>query len=392
MAERPFSGVDPVALFGSALALVGATTLPFVEFRTSRIGIATYHGIGAAAPVGYAFLAAVLACGAVAILTPPRTRGAWLKGVGGVALVALGWALGVAASHLLAGASSISRVSTGGGAWVALIGIAVVEFAGSQALPSRRARLAIDAAIAVALAAALVLGGAEQLSLAREYAARADEFWPEVARHLELAGAGVGFGVLLGVPLGVLAWRSSSARRVVLGVVGVIQTIPSLALIGLLIAPLAALRVASPLLANFGLSGIGTTPAVIALTLYALLPVVRGTYVGLAEVDPGAIKAGRGMGMSPTRLLLRVEMPLALPLLVDGIRTATVLDIGIASVMFFAGAGGLGVFIFEGVGQVAPDLTLLGALPVIVLALIADALLRALRDASVSPGLRGEQA
>lgn len=150
-------------------------------------------------------------------------------------------------------------------------------------------------------------------------------------------------------------------------------------MLGLLIAPLAAL----------GFPAIGTTPAVIALTLYALLPIVRNTYVGLAGVDASVIDAGRGMGMGRAQLLARVELPLALPLVIEGVRAAAVLVIGIAAVTAFIGAGGLGVLVFQGWGQQADDLTLLGAVPMVVLAVIADAGLRALRRLVVSPGIQG---
>jgi hypothetical protein len=129
---------------------------------------------------------------------------------------------------------------------------------------------------------------------------------------------------------------------------------------------------------------------IIALTLYALLPIVRNTYVGLSAVDPGVVDAGRGMGMSRTQLLLRVEAPLALPLFIEGVRAATVLIIGITAVVAFIGVGTLGVLVFLGWGQQADDLTLLGAVPMVVLAVGADALLRSAGRLATSPGIRME--
>jgi len=141
-------------------------------------------------------------------------------------------------------------------------------------------------------------------------------------------------------------------------------------------------------LAALGLPGIGPLPGVIALTLYALLPIVRNTYVGLSEVDPAIVDAGRGMGMSGSQLLLRVEAPLALPLVIEGVRSAAVLVIGIAAVVAFVGVGTLGVLVFEGWGVQADDLILLGAVPMVVLAVAADSGLRALARAATSPGIR----
>jgi osmoprotectant transport system permease protein len=141
-------------------------------------------------------------------------------------------------------------------------------------------------------------------------------------------------------------------------------------------------------LAALGVRGIGVAPALLALTLYSLLPIVRNTLTGLQSTPLAAVSAGRGMGMSDRQLLLRVEVPLALPLIIEGVRGAAVLVIGITTVAFLIGAGGLGVFIQRGIDQVVPDLVLLGALPVIALALLADAGLRAVGLLLVAPPLR----
>ena len=148
-----------------------------------------------------------------------------------------------------------------------------------------------------------------------------------------------------------------------------LQTIPSIALFGLLIVPLSALAAAAPSLAALGIAGIGPAPAIIALILYALLPVVRNTVAGIAGVDPAVVDAARGMGMSERQLFRQVQLPLALPLLLAGLRIVTVQTIGLAVVAALIGAGGLGTFVFAGLGQYAADLVLLGALPTIALAL-----------------------
>jgi osmoprotectant transport system permease protein len=197
-----------------------------------------------------------------------------------------------------------------------------------------------------------------------------------------VSGVSLAIALVIGVPLGIASARVPWVRATALGVVGVIQTVPSLALLGLLVLPLAAA----------GLPGIGPLPGIIALTLYALLPIVRNTYVGIAGVDPAIVDSGRGMGMSEAQLLMRVEVPLALPLLIEGVRAAAVLVIGIAAVVAFIGVGTLGVLVFEGFGQQANDHILLGAVPMVVLAVVVDALLRALKRVAVSPGIRRESA
>ena len=147
---------------------------------------------------------------------------------------------------------------------------------------------------------------------------------------------------------------------------------PSIALFGLLIVPLSALAAAVPRLASMGVGGIGPAPAIIALVLYALLPIVRNTTTGISGVDPAVIDAARGMGLTPRQIFCRIEFPLALPMLFVGLRIVTVQTIGLAVVAALIGAGGLGTFVFEGLGQYALDLVLLGALPAIGLSLAAD--------------------
>jgi osmoprotectant transport system permease protein len=184
--------------------------------------------------------------------------------------------------------------------------------------------------------------------------------------------------VAIGFPLAVAAVRRPQWQGPLFAGLNLLQTVPSIALFGLLLVPLSALAAAFPSLAALGIGGIGMAPAVIALVLYALLPVVRNGVVGLAGVDPAVVDAARGMGMSQGQRFWRVELPLAMPLLLAGLRVVIVQAIGLAVVAALIGAGGLGSFVFEGLGQYAADLVLLGALPAIGLALAADFLLQSL--------------
>jgi osmoprotectant transport system permease protein len=226
----------------------------------------------------------------------------------------------------------------------------------------------------------LVLAAANlgSFGLVRELEARRDRFLHELANHLALAGAAVGAALLAGVPLGVLAFRRRRLERPIFLFVNAVQTIPSLALFGILIVPLSALSQRVPFLRSLGVRGIGWAPALLALALYALLPVTRNTFTGLRVIDPAIAEAGIGMGMSRRQLLVRVELPLALPILVSGVRVSLVQAIGNTTVAALIGAGGLGVFVFQGLGQAVPDLILLGALPVILLAALTDRLMQAL--------------
>jgi osmoprotectant transport system permease protein len=166
-----------------------------------------------------------------------------------------------------------------------------------------------------------------------------------------------------------------------------LQTIPSLALFGLMIAPLAFLSRQVPALRELGIRGVGNAPAIIALTLYGLLPIVRNTFVGLKSIDRGVLDAGRGMGMSRPQLLLMVQLPIALPIILTGLRITAVQTVGNAAVAALIGARGLGNFVFQGLGQAAPDLIVLGALPIVVLAVVVDRVMDALITA-LRPGAK----
>lgn len=194
------------------------------------------------------------------------------------------------------------------------------------------------------------------------FSSRSEEILQLTYEHLVLVGTSSLFATLVGVPLGVLITRKASLRKAVLGFSNVMQTIPSLALFGFLL-PLPFL------------GGIGARTAIVALILYALLPIIRNTYTGIMSVDPAVIEAGRGMGMTDRQLLFIVELPLSMSVILAGIRTATVISVGIATIAAVIGAGGLGVFIFRGVSMVNNHLILAGAIPAALLALAADLLL-----------------
>ncbi len=180
--------------------------------------------------------------------------------------------------------------------------------------------------------------------------------------HVELVLIAMLIAMLIAVPLGMFIVQRPALRAVSIGIANVFQTIPSLALFGFLI-PIPFI------------GGIGKRTAIVALVLYALLPILRNTYVGLSGIDPAVLEAAEAMGMTPAQILFRVRFPLALSVILAGIRTATIITIGIATIGAAIGAGGLGTFIFRGVALVSDSLILAGAIPAALLALIADFLL-----------------
>ncbi len=177
--------------------------------------------------------------------------------------------------------------------------------------------------------------------------------------HLWLVGVSTILAVLIGIPLGILVARWPALNKPILGSANIIQTIPSLALFGFLLpAPWIGAR--------------ADRLAILALLLYALLPLIRNTYTGIKGVDPAVVEAGRGMGMTTNQLLWQVQLPLALGVIIAGVRVAVVISVGLATIAAAIGAGGLGEYIFRGLAMVNNSVILAGAIPAAVLALLAD--------------------
>jgi len=183
-----------------------------------------------------------------------------------------------------------------------------------------------------------------------------EEIFEQTIEHLWLTLMALTIAIAISLPVGIMMTRRIKLAKPILGIVNVIQTIPSLALLGFMI----------PLL------GIGTVPAITALFLYALLPIIRNTYTGIIETDPGIKEAARGMGMTDFQSLIQVELPLALPTIFAGIKTATVINVGVATLTALIGAGGLGVFIFRGIALNNVNMILAGAIPAALMALMFD--------------------
>lgn len=200
------------------------------------------------------------------------------------------------------------------------------------------------------------------MDLLRFYARNSAEVVGLVGQHVWLVAISTAIALVIGVPLGVLLTRRPALRTPILGLANVFQTVPSLALFGFLI-PLPFI------------GGIGATTAIVALVVYALLPIVRNTYEGIAGVDAAVREAARGMGMTDWQLLTQVELPLGLGVMLAGVRIATVVSVGTATIAAAIGAGGLGVYIFRGVATVDNTLILAGALPAALMAIAADGLL-----------------
>jgi osmoprotectant transport system permease protein len=352
--------------------MVAGLLLPFVVFKSNRIVPGDPHGLAA----GWS-PAAALVCYAIWLLVGTtaicisNTRVRLFAALAGLAVLLT--AVAVCADHLTPMGNKVVRIAPGAGFWLLFLGLGLLATDGVARLRLRpRDRvLALVAFVAVA-SVTFALGAFDNLSV------NSDRFAREARQHALLVVGSLGAAVVVALPIGVLCHRLPRVRAAVLPTLNIVQTIPAIALFGILMAPLGALAAAVPLAGKLGISGIGAAPAVVALFVYSLLPIVANTTTGLRRVSAAAVDAARGMGMTPWQILTSVELALALPVILTGIRIVLVQNIGLATIAALIGGGGLGAFVFQGIGQTATDLVLLGAIPTVALAFCAGVLLDAL--------------
>lgn len=384
--------VHKVGLTVAVFGLSALIALPFATYRTSRIQTGETTGaLDALGPVWFAVLVCCWLC--IAALSLRDDRGSmWSSARGGAATVAILGTVAlsaVAAQRLLTGDAEFARVSVGIGAWAAIAAAyPLLRTSRREVGAASPAGIALALVTPAGIAAMLVTGLLDHLAIMREYANVSDRFASEVVAHLSFSAAALGIALVLGVALGILAFRSPRLRGPVFTIASVFQTIPGLAMVGLLFAPLSWLGSNVGLFARLGVGGLGWAPVITALTLYALLAIVRNTFAGLAGVPDDAIEAGLGMGMTETQLMFRIRFPLAMPVIFGGMRTAAVQTLGNATLGAFVAAGTLGLFVFGGLSQQAPDLIMLGSITLVAAALALDGVLGVVQRA-VSP--RGSQ-
>lgn len=376
-----FPGFDRVGLVPAALALT-AFALPLVTLKPNRLaagrGLSFWASLPPAA-AGAGGLVLVLLALAACLRQAPALR----LGLALLALAVVAGLIGLVPGAVVPPKMAFARVSFAAGFWVLVLAFGVMAADGVARLALRpAARVLLLSAVLAALVALLGSGWWDGLSLLKEYLAHRDGFWSEAATHVALAFGSLLAAVLIGLPLGVACARSLRLRGLVLPALNVVQTIPSIAMYGLMMVPLSLLAAAVPLLGALGIRGIGAAPAALALFLYSLLPVVANTVVGLDGVPRDTVAAARGMGMGAARRLRSVELPLAAPVILTGIRIVLVQNIGLVTVAALIGGGGFGTFVFQGTSQAAIDLVLLGAVPTVALAFAAAVLLDAAAEAA----------
>lgn len=349
--------------------------LPFVRFRPNRILSGEPYRLWEIADGCGFLISSFLMLAAVLYVLLPAKRVLWR------ATVALAAGAGTLLTMAFCTAFSAlqgeaARVSIGAGFFAAVAGVLLML--GDLGL-QRGTKL--PGFILLALLTALVfMGRLDGLSVMREYATRREAFLAAVGRHLTLAASATAVASGMGILMAFLLFSRPRLERPFFFAVNIGQTMPTLSMLGFLMVPLAYLGTVSPALKRLGVSGVGFWPAFMALVIYALFPVLHNTLAGLQMVDPAAVAAATSVGMGRKQVFFRVQLPLAVPLILGGIRTALTQSMGNATLAALIGGGGLGNFIFLGLAQSAPDLILLGAAPLIALTFVLDALLaRAVR-------------
>lgn len=370
--------IDPLGAVLVAAAAAALLFLPFVLFKANRIVPGEPRTLTQVLPAWAALgCSAALALAGVAALWVASARLRLVLALLGVVAVAL--AAAAAGDALTPPGDTIVRIAPGGAFWALIVCLGLLATdAATRMHPGPVMRVLFLGCSLGVFALALAHGVFDHLSVMREYAVNAARFAHEARRHLALAFGSLAAALIVGLPLGVLCHRVPRLRPGVLGTLNVIQTIPAIALFGILMAPLGALAAALPLAERLGIRGVGAAPAVVALFLYSLLPIVADTVAGLKRVSRSAVEAAHGMGMTDWQVLTGVELLLALPVIFTGIRVVLVQNIGMVTVAALIGGGGLGAFVFQGIGQTAIDLVLLGAIPIVTLAFSAAVLLDAL--------------
>jgi osmoprotectant transport system permease protein len=369
---------DPLGVVLVAAGAAALLFLPFIVFKSNRIVPGDPRTLAQVLPAwGTLGCAAVLAIAALVALWIEDARARLLVALLGVASVAL--AAAAAGDALTPAGDKIVRVAPGGAFWMLIVCLGLLSTDATTRLrPGPGLRVLLLAAVLGAAGLALAHGTFDHLSVMREYAVNSVRFAHEARQHLRLAFGSLAAAAVVGLPLGVLCHRRPRLRPGILATLNVIETIPAIALFGILMAPLGALAAASPLADRLGIRGIGAAPAVVALFLYSLLPIVANTVAGLKRVSRAAVEAAHGMGMTGWQVLTQVELILALPVILTGVRVVLVQNIGMVTVAALIGGGGLGAFVFQGIGQTAIDLVLLGAIPIVTLAFAAAVVLDAL--------------
>ena len=367
---------NTISVLGALIISLSFLLFSFAEYRPNRVLTGT--DISAKALFGNGFFLLLFISIMLVVLTGLNKRS--YKLMIGMFILFIVWLvfylLGGALNDDLFNQTSAGRMSIGGGLWLFLLGVFMV-LSGSfknyeKAMLHRRL---FYLSIFLIIIFFLISGHLDKLSIMKEFFNRSQTFFRQLNRHFSLAFFSVLVGILIGIPTGILIHKSKRANNPLLFLINLGQTIPTLSLLGLIMVPLTFLGERSEFLRNIGIRGVGFTPAFLILIVYALFPIVHNTIAGLKMVEQDLLEVASGMGMRGYQAFWKVQLPLSLPVILGGIRTAMTQSIGNAILAGLIGGGGLGSIIFLGLAQAAPDLILLGVIPLIGMAFMLDSVL-----------------
>jgi osmoprotectant transport system permease protein len=381
--------IDKLAAVGS---IIGILSLVFGWFTLKLNRLASGISLNLPSSIGWVLTLLLSALWLACLFLAFRPKKNWqpfmLGSIANIILILCLIFLGSVAARLVQENTERVRISPGAGIWITFLAVYLIVFSSRKSLKKKTAiQNILTWAGPTAFIILLLSGHFNNLSIIVEYSVQKLRFMQEFLQHIFLVAICVFFGSVFGLILGIWATRNKRAETVIFFLTNISQTIPSLALFGLLIAPLSLLSFKFAFLREAGIRGIGNTPAIIALIIYSLLPIVRNTYTSIRQLDRSIIDAGRGMGMNRFGIFMKIEIPLSAPIILEGVRIAAVQSIGLTAVAALIGAGGLGWFIFQGLGQAAADMVLLGAIPIILLALVTDGFMRIIIRLATPKGL-----
>jgi osmoprotectant transport system permease protein len=375
-----------VAVTGSTIGALATAFGPFLSFRPNRVVDGVQAGaVDAFGAAAWLMIALWVLCAGLAFLEPGRFIGP-IRGLIGTAIIALVIVMsGAAAAEFAMDQGTVARTSFAVGFYYVTVAYLLVEYAALKDTPDTLGRLVTVLAGVGALVAVAASGAIAELGIVREYQLASDTFGRELRRYLFYALGSTGTAIVIGIPLGIWAATNKRAEVPIMSVLNVGQVFPALAFIGIMMPILSGLSRAFPVLREFGIAGIGWAPVFIVLVVYALFPITRNTLVAIRELPPGVLNAARGMGMSRGRSLVEVELPLAFPVVLAGIRVALVQNTAGSILAALVGGGGLGSIVFFGLEQTSMDLVLVGVIPIVAMAFIFDSALRAVERMTGAP-------
>lgn len=361
--------VDRVAVFFAVIAVLSLFPPGFIYFKKMRIVASSSISAGTCLGV-YWYIYLVGCIVLLALQFVPVKWKSLLQGIlSGTLLSSVFYFVSYALEWMPLDKTEYSRLSIGPAMWLWMVCLIALIVRATERNPWPRLNVVFYFLPVVILLGLLLAGQLDGLAIMKEYHTNREQFGENVVRHVQIAGSVLAAGVILGIPLGYLCNRNRILEKIIFGIINITETIPGISFIGLLIIPLAFLASTFPLLKELGIRGYGVAPAFIALLFYALFPIIHSTRAAFKTMDPYYIEVAQAMGMSARRIFFQVQIPLALPTILSGVRIAMIHSIGGTSLAAFIGGGGLGLYMIQ---TESMDLVLLGAIPVIIMTFIAD--------------------